>query len=846
MLDTEISFDGVESGWQTGVMILLVALPAILALILSRSERQSVTRWRARCIFALRAVLFVLVFVALLRPVVLQPTTISKSRTVIVAVDVSKSMDTRDTHAKKSEKIRWARALGMIGNEQTNQRLDRWSNAYDTNSEPEWVAEDEVSDPNQRRQLADSRRLNLENVLSQVDQLTRYDICARLLMENESRLATTIRKRGKYEVYQFAGDSRRIDIRDSDQPIPKLTDELDPLSTDIEKLLSDRTNSSKEQDSIAGIILLTDGRDNSGEDVAEAARRLGNESIPIFPIMMGSEISPNDIAIESIEFPEEALQGDLVRLRTVLKTNGFEGEDINVVLSREGEETDRQSVRIDGPLLEVEFPLETRDVGRHNYSIKSELLDGELLSDNNERELAINVVDGNTRVLLVDGEARWEFRFIETALSRDDHVEVEKVVFQQPYMNVLDSSFFESQLDVAGPNESSTESAFSNTDLVIIGDVSATDFSTEAWEQVDEFVFESGGTLVLLAGKRNFPRGHRSEVVDRLLPLTNLSPLQVAENTAAGDPQQRGFHLQLTSAGAREDVLQFGVDAAANRTIWGELPGHSWGLVGQEKPGATVWARFILPNESQARDSVEERPAIVHQYYGFGQVIWIGFDSTWRWRHRIGDGYHHRFWGQLTRLAIRNKSMAANDSVRFGTEKLNLNVGEPAIVEAELSEPFLRRFPEVSTSVVIHRITSDGESIPHSRLDLTPRPAEPRFLQGQTSNLPAGEYQLELVAQNADLGHEQISTSVFVRDPQPAEQSEIRANRELLSAIARNSGGQLLMPDEVEKLTELIRSNSADSTGMTSIRIWDHWALLVAFLTILCTEWILRKRGGLP
>ena len=183
MLGNQISFDGVESEWQTGVVILLVALPAILAILLSRSERRSVAKWRARWMLGLRAALFCLVLVSLLRPVVLKPETTTTSHAVVIAVDVSQSMATHDLHANDSEKIGWARTLGMIGNSQTDGRLDRWSQAFEAGIEPEWVSPNEVADPDERQRLANSRRENLENVLSQVDQLTRQDICTRLLTE---------------------------------------------------------------------------------------------------------------------------------------------------------------------------------------------------------------------------------------------------------------------------------------------------------------------------------------------------------------------------------------------------------------------------------------------------------------------------------------------------------------------------------------------------------------------------------------------------------------------------------------------------------------------------------------
>ena len=51
----------------------------------------------------------------------------------------------------------------------------------------------------------------------------------------------------------------------------------------------------------------------------------------------------------------------------------------------------------------------------------------------------------------------------------------------------------------------------------------------------------------------------------------------------------------------------------------------------------------------------KEQALLVQQGYGRGQVLFVGLDSTWRWRFKVGDKYHHRFWGQLVRWAASDK-----------------------------------------------------------------------------------------------------------------------------------------------------------------------------------------------
>ena len=67
----------------------------------------------------------------------------------------------------------------------------------------------------------------------------------------------------------------------------------------------------------------------------------------------------------------------------------------------------------------------------------------------------------------------------------------------------------------------------------------------------------------------------------------------------------------------------------------------------------------------------EKRQAVVVRHnYGFGRVLFVGLDSTWRWRYKVGDLYHHRFWGQVVRWAASDQMLpAGNKYVRFGTRE---------------------------------------------------------------------------------------------------------------------------------------------------------------------------------
>ena len=483
-------------------------------------------------------------------------------------------------------------------------------------------------------------------------------------------------------------------------------------------------------------------------------------------------------------------------------------------------------------------------IGRDEYVLRTAVQDDETREDNNQRSFAVEVVDDQSHVLLVEGEARWEFRFIDNALSRDEKVDLKQVVFNQPHIGVLPTTFFPKRLQLPVKPADVAESTMSELDLLIVGDVSPADVTPTAWKVIDEFVREQGGTLVLLAGKNQFPGRHNSQELRQLLPMTNLREIDLTRSGEDASPVDRGFRLQLTPDADRHAMFQLDTDIFKNRRVWSQLPGHVWGLTGTARPGATVLATAHRQDEPSL-ESERDSAMIVHQYYGFGQVLWVGIDSTWRWRHRVGDKYHHRFWAQLARWAARNKASAGNDFVRLLLQNSQLAVGDDAAFEVRWQKRFLDLNPELKASIEIYQESDASDEKPFSRIDLTPVDGSPLLFQARAVGLPSGTWTAKVTVENANLGSE-VSTSLYVSDPLTGELSDLSANRDLLTQLAEASGGELLMPDEVHRIVELLKPPEDSSESREETTLWDHWIFLLLFFALLTSEWVMRKLNGLP
>jgi len=843
-MEQHFGFQGLhQAGWLV-VSLLALSISSVLIWVLYRYERQLVERRVGWMLLGLRfAVLFVILFV-FLQPVLSWSVKREQQGRVAVAIDLSESMRTKDEHASLAEKLRWARALGMIGGRRSADELDRWISEAEQGQEPEWVTADEEPDPERRAHLADSRRENIEELAKSLDDLSRLDLSERLLTGTDTPLLSELQELTQVELEVFAGKAEAVNPELLSATIAQPPQLVESQTSNLSAALQ-QASADLESSQLLGIVVLTDGRDNSQNDPLTQSIRLKLMNIPVYPVMIGSEYRPKDLSVSSLEYPQTAFKNDKVILKAVINTSGFEGDSIDVKLRREGKEPETRTIVADGHSSIAEFELDTSGTGRYEYSLYIPEKEGETRNDNNEKTFAMTVVDDTVHVLLVEGEARWEFRFIDNAFTRDERVDVEKVVFEQPYLGVLEDTFFPRRLSLP-PAGDIADSPFTDKDLVILGDVSPEHLPPEFFRLLDQFVSEAGGTLVIIAGKNDMPLSYNNPTLDTLLPVRDLAPVDITGPAGIGSPEERGFHLTMSLEGEGEPFLQFSADPIANRQIWQSLPGFNWGLLGNAKPGATVLAYAANPGGAPELEDLRRNAVIVHQYYGFGQVLWVGVDSTWRWRYRNGDRFHHRFWGQLGRWAARNRSSAGNEFIRFGPVRTDIPEGEDSTIKARFSQPYRQQFPNATAKTEVYRLGDADEEELFATVEMVPNPARPLSFEGRAVSLPAGRYRLKLLVANADQRAGNLEAPLYVHEQTTLELSDLSANRELLMQMANLSEGEFFLPDQIPELIKKISDPLQDRTLREEVDLWDHWWILLVIFALLTTEWVTRKLNGLP
>ena len=626
---------------------------------------------------------------------------------------------------------------------------------------------------------------------------------------------------------------------------------------------------------LSGILVLTDGRHNASQSVEPLVRRLGIRQVPVSSIVLGGEKPPIDAGIISVEAPEAIASGDQIFITTQVKLDGLAGKEVKVTLNDRDKTVDTQTVRVptDAYRARVQLADEPKEPGLHRYAIHVEKFDGEVLTTNNQYPLAVSVSDERTQLLVIEGRPRWEFRYLKNLFaSRDKTVHLQYLLLEpdkiegvpeSPRTHASASREVEEVEATALPKD---ETEWMKFDVIILGDVSAEFIGEPEQRILRKFVSERGGTLIVVAGPLHTPHAYGDADIAEILPVTFEKSTQPV--TA---PPEKEFRVVLTAEGRESVIMRQKVNPDENLEIWDELPPVYWRHpILHAKEGATVLAYAIPPgppdfmpqprpqgappDETPDEDILKKRrlferehALITHHNVAMGKVMFLAFDRTWRLRYRVGDTYHHRFWGQVLRWATANKLPAGTETVKLGTDRTRYAPHGSVRVQAKIARKDFT--PIVGRDDVAVNVYGEDKR-PPARHPLKYIEHSAGMYEADIGELESGTYRVELDAPVAKpiLAAENVDTvSVeFSVDPAtPAEQAELTPDRGLLSRLATLTNGTVADPSRADRVLGSLGPVTEVDIERHEYVLWDSVPLLVLIVLGATAEWLLRKKVGL-
>ena len=623
-------------------------------------------------------------------------------------------------------------------------------------------------------------------------------------------------------------------------------------------------------DNLAGLVMVTDGRHNRPGRVEDIARRFGILDAPIGVVGIGSETPPRDAAILEVRSPDAIYLGDRLRVATVLKFDGYRGRRAKVLLKKGDEIVQEQMISIpqDHHREEVRFNDVPEEDGINAYTVELENLGEEFFDRNNSWQFETAITDARTNVLIVDSHPRWEFRYLRNLFyGRDKSIHLQYVLLEPDtilgqQVVPVPASAARKFGDAQATRLPESEEEWRKFDVIIIGDVPPEAIGENTWQTIQSCVTERAAFLVAIAGPRHMPHAIESGIARELLPVKYTPSRRTFFGT-----KEPPYRLILTAEGRNHPITAQSDSRLENERLWGEFPEFRWRHpVEGVKEGASILVVASSENDGEVsvnnvddlsnalsrlaqRKEREARNALlVAQQVGNGKVAMLLTDRSWRLREGVGDIYHHRFWGQLVRWGAGPNLRSGTASVRLGTDHLSFTGDDKLQITARLWDTEKNPVKDESLKAEVWR---DGEKL--ATVQMRYVEGSPGLHKAQAGPFPgSGNYQIKLVGKKAsDLleaaGEGGVSTAFrVVGAMSPVELSETTLNRPLLDTLAELSGGRVVAPEEAGQLASLFLTGEETREELRETRLWDHWALLVLFCALLTSEWVIRRRSGLP
>ncbi len=172
----------------------------------------------------------------------------------------------------------------------------------------------------------------------------------------------------------------------------------------------------------AGVVVVSDGATNAGEDPVAAARALG---LPVHALVVG-ESGGLDRSVTGIDASVSARAGEVTPVRVRISSTEARGVPIAVTLGDGDRELGRGTVVSPGDGAEVtaEFRVTPARPGLAVWTARVDSAGGEITTANNERQVAVEVAPGRVGVLILSGGLNWDLTFLRRGLSGDSSLSV--------------------------------------------------------------------------------------------------------------------------------------------------------------------------------------------------------------------------------------------------------------------------------------------------------------------------------------------------------------------------------------------------------------------------------------
>ncbi len=557
--------------------------------------------------------------------------------------------------------------------------------------------------------------------------------------------------------------------------------------TDISAVLH-QLNDRFVNQNIGAVVLATDGLYNRGADPQYEAKNIKTN---IYTIALGDTIARRDLLIANVNYNKTAFLGNDFEIEVLAAAYQSNGESIRLSVAEDGHPLTTQSIPVTNDAFKKTIPLKLSadKKGIHKFTLSIAPVKNEISLQNNTETIYVEVLDARQKILLLYNSPHPDVTVIKQAIESNKNYELKTVRAAE------------------------------------LGAVNWNDYSLV-------ILYQPAEGMAALAAKSKVPVWFMAGTQTDLDALNKAQKLvQIGANRQ--DMQEvfalpsTGFSLFTLTDSTLQKLARFPPLLAPYGNY--SSPANGTPLLKQRIGTVpTPYPLLTFGDEGGRREAV------------------MTAEGIWRWQLSEFETYgsHQAIEDLFSQSVQYLTANAGQQRFRVYPAKNVFDEGENILMNAELYNDALEL---TNTPDVRMDIKSDANN-PDSHRDysfLFTRNAQ--SYQLNAGNLPAGEY---TYTAGVKLGNKSLSAhGQFNVKALNQEARQSTANHQLLYAMAKQSGGEMLQPSQISRLADLIRKNETIKTVEYEDRHYtdliDMKWMFILILLLLSTEWFMRKREGI-
>mgnify|MGYP002623125126 CR=1 FL=1 len=587
------------------------------------------------------------------------------------------------------------------------------------------------------------------------------------------------------------------------------------------------------------LVILSDGHDTRRTSDPATIEQLAREGWTIVGVPVGSGASVPDLAVAVWPDADFLFPGQSTHLNATVSHVGFAGQAVDVDLYHEDERIDTQRITMgDAPSQRLRSRVTPVDATNapdepvlHAYRVIARPIEGERVTENNQRHAFVQVQREHIRVALFEGQPYWDTRYLAKVLAEDAQVDLTAVYALGTDRTITvhhTGGQRESTPILAAADATAlTREQINAFDVIILGKGAEAFFAGSRAQLLVDFVEERGGSLILARGKPfddTTDEGRAAQAI-----LAKVEPVEW------GDQAVHSLSLELTQQGRTDPLLRFEEPASLDAIVT-RLPDMIAATrVTKEKSASIV----LLRQKPRDDGDTPAMAAVAHINAGKGKVLAVMTDGLWRWallpsRLNELDSVFQVFWSRTVRWLATGGEFLPGQSVSLRLSRLTTEPGDA--VEVMVAT----RYVDADFKPVLRLIAPDGSAQTIALVRSSEQSAEYRAsLRPQQS----GVHRVELDAPGMTPAKHELRLAVY---DQSIEKLDPSARPQILHALSEATGGRCLDLSQREELFSMLE-NVAQARLSDRREDWafDEPLVLGAILLLLGIEWFTRRRNGL-